>query len=129
MILSRNTAKNSFNMALVISKKKAWISTFRLQTLPLALCSILLGSAIAYTEKKFDPIILGLTLLTAILLQVLSNVANDYGDTRHGADNASRIGPERMAHQKIISMQEMKRGIIILILLSLLSGILLLAKS
>ena len=61
----------------LISKRRAWISAFRLHTLPLALCCILLGNAIALAEGKFNIIIFLLGFLTAILLQVLSNVAND----------------------------------------------------
>ena len=107
----------------MITKQKAWISAFRLHTLPLALCCILLGNAIALAEGKFNIAIFILAFLTAILLQVLSNVANDYGDFKNGADNDKRVGPARMTHQKIISEKEMKGGIYALVFFSLISGI------
>jgi 1,4-dihydroxy-2-naphthoate octaprenyltransferase len=116
-------------LPLVITKRHAWLAAFRLHTLPLATCSILMGSAVAYTEHKFSFIILLLALSTAICLQILSNISNDYGDAKHGADNDDRVGPKRMVQQKIISMEEMKMGIMVFIILSLVSGIMLLVLS
>ncbi len=91
-------------MALVITKRKAWVAAFRLHTLPLALCSILLGNALAYSynDLKFKPLILVLSLITVICLQILSNVANDYGDAKNGADTKARVGPERMVQQGLL---------------------------
>lgn len=64
-----------------------WLLAARLRTLPLACSSILLGSGLAASRGAFDGAIMGLSLLTAILLQILSNLANDYGDEAgdHGA--------------------------------------------
>ena len=49
--------------------------------------------------------------LTAILLQILSNLANDYGDFKKGTDNAKRVGPQREMQSGAITEQEMKRGL------------------
>jgi 1,4-dihydroxy-2-naphthoate octaprenyltransferase len=76
-------------------KVKAWVSAFRLRTLPLSLSSILLGAFLAASELKFSAAILGLCILTTLFLQILSNLANDYGDSVHGADHAGRLGPKR----------------------------------
>ena len=110
-------------------KTKAWLAAFRLHTLPLALSCILLGNAIAFAEGKGSALIFALSFITAIILQILSNVANDYGDFKNGADNEKRVGPARMTQQKIISESEMKRGIIILVILSLICGLSLLAAA
>src|SRR5258708_7507745 len=85
---------------------KYWLKAFRLHTLPLAFSGILLGNAIALALKpKNYSIIIGLlSLLTALLLQILSNLANDYGDAKHGADNELREGPPRMVQSGKISM-------------------------
>ena len=63
-------------------KLKMWWETARPKTLPLALASIFTGSALAYWADKesFNLTVMLLCLLTTILLQVLSNFANDYGD-------------------------------------------------
>lgn len=109
-----------------VSRTSVWLNAFRLHTLPLALACIALGNFIAYADKNFHPLIATLTFLTAICLQILSNLANDYGDTRHGADSAERQGPKRMVQMGMISQEEIKRAIIIFIGLCLLCGCLLL---
>jgi 1,4-dihydroxy-2-naphthoate octaprenyltransferase len=70
-----------------------------------------------------------LCVATTIFLQVLSNLANDYGDSIHGADNAERKGPSRTVQSGVISKQEMVNAIIIFTLLALSSGISLLFVS
>ncbi len=112
-----------------MSKVKIWIEAFRLRTLPLALSSIGLGSFLAAFEGKFKWQVLLLSGLTTIFLQVLSNLANDYGDSKHGADHAEREGPSRAVQSGAISARSMKKAIYILITLSLVSGILLLVIS
>ena len=62
------------------SPVKAWLESLRLRTLPLAFASIVMGSALASLQGVFHPLTALLALLTAGLLQILSNLANDYGD-------------------------------------------------
>ncbi len=102
---------------------KNWISAFRLRTLPLALSSIALGSFAAYDMGRFSWLVFGLAVLTTILLQILSNLANDYGDGKKGTDNAQRIGPQRAVQSGAISLKDMKRAIIICAGLAFLSGL------
>ncbi|MBK0404625.1 1,4-dihydroxy-2-naphthoate polyprenyltransferase [Adhaeribacter sp. BT258] len=104
-------------------KLKAWVSAFRLRTLPLALSSIFMGGFLAATQLAFDPVVLGLCILTTLFLQILSNLANDYGDSVHGADHAERKGPKRAVQAGLISAKEMKTGIVVFSLLSLVSGL------
>ncbi|MCU4165040.1 1,4-dihydroxy-2-naphthoate polyprenyltransferase [Carboxylicivirga caseinilyticus] len=106
-----------------MSSTKAWITAFRLRTLPLAFSSILMGSFIAAYYGKFQWSILLLALLTTLFLQILSNLANDYGDSVNGADHDGRQGPQRMVQSGAISLNQMKIAIIIFTLLSLGSGI------
>ncbi len=73
---------------------KNWIEASRLRTLPLALSSIFMGSAFIPTGTHFI-MVLTLAALTTLLLQILSNLANDYGDFQNGADNDQRVGPSR----------------------------------
>ncbi|WP_253275635.1 1,4-dihydroxy-2-naphthoate polyprenyltransferase [Persicobacter sp. CCB-QB2] len=111
------------------AKIKAWITASRLRTLPLAFSSIFMGSFIAAYYGHMRWSVLGLATLTTLFLQVLSNLANDYGDSVHGADSDQRQGPQRVVQQGLISLPQMKRGMIICGLLSLLSGIALLYVS
>lgn len=105
---------------------KIWISAFRLRTLPLALASIGMGSFLAASHHKFQWNVLLLASLTTVFLQILSNLANDYGDTINGADNEHRQGPARAVQSGAISIQKMKAAIGIFGLFALVSGIMLL---
>ena len=108
---------------------KKWLSAFRLRTLPLALSSIGMGSFLAAAAGKFSWLIFTLCALTTIFLQILSNLANDYGDTMNGADSDHREGPQRAVQSGAISLVAMKVAIAIFIILSLISGVSLLYVS
>ena len=105
---------------------KVWISSFRLRTLPLSISGIILGSALAYSNQYFNNTIFVFALLTTISLQILSNLANDYGDGVKGTDNNNRIGPERAIQSGLISSIQMKYAIItnVLILIVLITTLL-----
>jgi len=98
---------------------KAWISACRLRTLPLSISGAIVGSGIAYSRDLFDSSIFALTILTTLSLQILSNLANDYGDGVKGTDNEHRIGPERALQSGKISPKQMRNAIILNVLLCL----------
>jgi 1,4-dihydroxy-2-naphthoate octaprenyltransferase len=102
---------------------KPWLSAFRLRTLPLAVSSILVGSALAQFHNGFRLMVMISALITAVLLQILSNLANDLGDHQHGTDNKDRIGPQRAVQSGAISTAAMKRAMIICGVLAFASGI------
>ena len=101
-----------------------WWETARPKTLPLALASIFTGSALGYwaNPQGFNSPVMAFCLLTTILLQVLSNFANDYGDHQKGSDTEDRIGPLRGIQKGAISAQELKWGLIFMVIASFLSG-------
>ena len=99
-----------------------WLQAFRLRTLPLALSSTFLGSFLAYSKGHFRIAVFILGALTTLFLQILSNLANDYGDGLKGTDNGKRLGPERMTQSGKISHKGMRNMIIVFILLSLIAG-------
>lgn len=101
---------------------KNWIQAFRLHTLPLSLSSIVLGSFLAYYSGDFSWIVFALAMFTTLLLQILSNLANDYGDSENGVDDDSRIGPKRSVQSGAITAKQMKRMVIAVSALSLISG-------
>ena len=109
-----------------MASTKSWITAFRLRTLPLALSSVILGSFLAGYNHSFHWSILLLAIATTLFLQILSNLANDYGDAVHGVDNHGRIGPLRGIQKGEITLKEMKAAVIVFIALSFISGVLLL---
>ena len=95
-----------------MKKLSIWISACRLRTLPLSISGAIVGSGIAYYRGFFDSSVFVLTLVTTLSLQILSNLANDYGDGVKGTDNEHRIGPERALQSGKISPKQMLTAII-----------------
>ncbi len=101
-----------------MASAKSWVSAMRLRTLPLSLSGIITGSAIAYFNGYWDWIIFGLSMLTTILFQIVSNFANDLGDGVKGTDNKDRVGPARAVQTGAISQKSMRNAVILTSLLS-----------
>lgn len=105
-----------------------WISASRLRTLPLAAAGILLGAA-HDSCVAMNVLTLCLGLLTAFLLQILSNWANDLGDFENGADQVRLAGPSRAVQSGSITAHQMKKGVFSIALVTLICGILFLYQS
>ncbi|MBI6547997.1 1,4-dihydroxy-2-naphthoate polyprenyltransferase [Xenorhabdus lircayensis] len=106
-----------------ISQTQAWLESLRPKTLPLAIAAVVTGSALASWTGHFKWPVALLALLTAAMLQILSNLANDYGDVAKGSDTEKRIGPMRGMQKGLITAKQMKNALKITVLLSCLSGI------
>ena len=105
-----------------MTKSQAWIKALRLRTLPLSLSGIIIGSAIAKYNGFWDWNIFLLSLLTTVLFQIVSNLANDLGDSIKGTDNKDRVGPMRSVQSGLISKNEMRNAVVITSIVSLLSA-------
>lgn len=110
---------------------KHWIRAARPRTLPLAISTVGMGAVLAAIAHKLNTEVLFWSVLTTILLQVLSNFANDLGDSINGADHAStgRTGPTRAVQVGSISAAAMKRAVYLTSLLAFISGLMLLWSS
>lgn len=104
---------------------KSWIQAFRLKTLPLAVSGIALGAALAGMHGKFSSIVFLLASFTAVSLQILSNLANDYGDFMKGTDKAANR-TDRALTSGSIAPQQMKTALMVNGLVALVLGLLLL---
>lgn len=103
------------------ARVKIWLQAFRLRTLPLALSSTFVASFLAYAHDGFRWGVFGLAILTTLFLQILSNLANDYGDAIKGTDK-DRIGPERVTQTGKVSFRAIRRMIALFVMLALTSG-------
>lgn len=106
-----------------MTKSQTWLKALRLRTLPLSLSGIVLGSFIANKNGYWNGLIFTLAILTTVLFQIVSNLANDLGDSQKGADNSDRIGPMRAVQSGIITQSEMKRAVILTSFLSICSAL------
>jgi len=112
-----------------MNKVVRWIESFRLRTLPLSLSGVILASLLAYSHNKFNTYTCVLAITTTLFLQILSNLANDLGDSLKGTDNHNRKGPERAVQSGVITPKEMMVMIGIFTILSIVSGLLLIKYS
>ncbi len=104
-------------------KIRPWIVSFRLRTLPLSISCILIGSFLAAYNGKFSAVVFVLAAATTLLLQILSNLANEYGDMVKGTDSSERIGPERSLQSGELTIPQMKRMIFIIACITAVSGL------
>ncbi len=114
-----------------MAKLKTWIKAARPRTVLLSFSGVLLGGFLAIAKAP-EPVegptpwlVILFCALTAVLLQILSNLANDYGDFKKGIDNTQRVGPQREMQSGAITEKEMKRGLAVTAGLCFVSGALL----
>jgi len=107
---------------------KAWISAARLRTLPLSVSGIIVGSSLAINHLFWKSSIFWLAILTTVGFQVLSNFANDYGDGVKGTDD-NREGEKRLVASGVISPKQMKRGILITAIVTMIIAIILIYRA
>ncbi len=102
-----------------------YIESMRLRTLPLAVAGILMGSLLAASFRSWDGTVFIFALLTALSLQILSNIANELGDLEKGTDNEHRLGPIRSVQRGMLSKKELFNFLILFLVLSAFNGALL----
>lgn len=103
---------------------KNWILAIRPKTLFASLAPVVLGTAIAYFQQnKISPLIFLLTLICALLLQIASNLANDYLDFSKGVDNEDRLGPTRVTSAGLISPTAMKNALFLTLFMAFIFGL------
>ena len=105
---------------------KTWWGAARPRTVLLSLSGILMGGFLAFAENpETNCLTVAFCALTAITLQILSNLANDYGDYKKGVDNNHRAGPQRTLQSGALNERQMRRGMVFTVLVALLFGALL----
>ena len=95
----------------------------RPKTLIASIAPVLISSLLCYKLNSFDITIFYLTVLAAMLIQMMTNLINDLYDYKKGSDQNNRIGPERMIQKGYLSQNEIIKAIYFILLISLLIGI------
>lgn len=104
---------------------KAWLLATRPKTLSAAAVPVMIGTAFAWrnTSGQFNWIPAILCLLFAWIMQIDSNLVNDYFDFKKGNDDETRLGPKRACSEGWITSDAMVWGILITTLLGCMTGI------
>jgi 1,4-dihydroxy-2-naphthoate octaprenyltransferase len=82
-----------------------------------------MGSGLAMANGQFNINVFVLALVTTLFLQILSNLANDYGDFVKGTDNVERVGPDRTMQSGLINKDEMIKAMWVVALLCSVFGV------
>ena len=101
----------------------AWKLAIRPRTLPAAATGVIMGSALAWRDGFFRLDAALACLLTALLLQIGSNLANDVFDFERGTDTPERLGPVRVTQAGLLSPTQVKVGMAIVFGLAALFGL------
>lgn len=109
-------------------KLSYWLLAIRPKTLTASLAPVMLGTALAYRDGYFSAAYLSLTLLGALLIQIGTNLCNDYFDFYKGADTHERQGPVRVTQAGLISPAQVKLGFVLVFGLAACVGILLILR-
>lgn len=94
-----------------ISKFESWILASRPKTLPAAIAPVLVGTAVAINDNKFNLVAFLIALICSVLIQVGTNFVNDLYDFLAGSDREDRLGPRRALASGLITVNEMKLAI------------------
>ncbi len=101
---------------------RVWFDAARPRTLGAAFGPVLIGSGIAHHEGRFDPYSMLCALVGALLIQIGTNYANDYGDFVKGADTSERMGPRRATQSGLVSPSAMRAAAAIAFALACVPG-------
>jgi len=102
----------------------------RARTLPAAIAPVLVGTALAYElEELFHPGAFIAALLGSILIQIGTNLSNDYSDARRGADADDRLGPVRVTAGGLVPPKQVLVATYVTFGLAALCGVYLVAVS
>ncbi len=107
-----STPTNTPNAHTAEEVRAAWIEAARPRTLPLAASGSLIAAGIAAAAGVFRWEVFVLMFVVSMLLQVVANFADDYGDLSHGLDDETRVGPKRGLQRGVITVPQMKRALI-----------------
>jgi 1,4-dihydroxy-2-naphthoate polyprenyltransferase len=102
---------------------RTWILAVRVPTLPAAVVPVLVGTATAWSEGHFRLLPFVAALVAALLIQIGTNLANDYFDFRKGADTAERLGPVRITQSGLVRPETVRTATILTFGLAVLVGI------
>lgn len=87
-----------------------WVIAARPATLWASVAPVLVGSGLALGSGAFRFDVFAVTMVTAVLLNVAVNFANDASDAGRGADTPDRIGPPRAVASGLLTARRVWAG-------------------
>jgi 1,4-dihydroxy-2-naphthoate octaprenyltransferase len=106
-----------------LPRLQAWILAARPRTLTAAVAPVLVGTGLAAHDGVLAPLPAAAALLGAVLIQIATNLANDYYDFVRGTDTEERVGPVRVTQAGILPPATVRTGMMVTLALALLVGV------
>jgi 1,4-dihydroxy-2-naphthoate octaprenyltransferase len=100
-----------------------WLAAMRPRTWPASLVPVGVGLAVAASAGHVDPFIAIATILSALALQITTNLANDYWDHARGVDHGERLGPTRATQSGLLTPQAVLRAVYVSLTVATLAGL------
>ena len=107
---------------------RAWYSAARPRTLTATLAPLALAGVIAIDHQLFRPLAFGLALVGALLLQVATNLINEYADWRRGTDVYKQAGQGMTIKRGVLPPRSVLAGALLSLGAGVLAGLALLAQ-
>ena len=104
-----------------------WLAAARPRTLPAAVVPVLVGLALAARSGPIDAGVAIVTVVTAVLIQIGTNLANDYYDFVAGADTSERLGPPRITQAGLAAPATVRGAAIVVLVVAAVAGLWLVA--
>jgi 1,4-dihydroxy-2-naphthoate polyprenyltransferase len=105
-----------------MTQAAAWLLAIRPRTLPAAVAPVVVGAALAGTHGVFALLPAAAALVGALLIQVATNLANDYFDFLKGGDTEARVGPTRVVQAGLLSPRSVWRATLLTLALATVVG-------
>ena len=106
------------------SMLKLWFLAIRPQTLPASVSPVAVGAALAYADGHRGGLREALAFFVfALLIQIGTNLHNDYADFVKGADTHERLGQARVTQKGWLSPREVATGATVALAGALLVGL------
>jgi 1,4-dihydroxy-2-naphthoate octaprenyltransferase len=122
-VKGRSQSEQTISQVANIPPWRAWTQAARPKTLPAAMSPVVVGIALAAADDAFQPLPAMAALAGALLIQIGTNLANDYFDYVKGVDVEGRKGPMRVAAGGLLSLRDLRVGIAVASGLAALVGV------
>ena len=106
-----------------VGRVQAWVLATRPRTLTAGAAPVVAGTGFAAADGVFAQLPALAALVGALLIQIATNLANDYYDFRKGSDTGERLGPVRVTQAGILPPDAVFRGMVLSLVLALLVGV------
>jgi 1,4-dihydroxy-2-naphthoate octaprenyltransferase len=102
---------------------RVWLAAMRPRTWPASLVPVVVGLAVAARVGHVDAFIAIATVVSALALQITTNLANDYWDHARGVDHGERLGPTRATQSGLLAPQAVRRAVYVSLTVAGLAGL------